>query len=75
MLNDAYLTKACGPFYYHGLTLMIAAGISNHMPCEVWDEITYPFPNFNGATVEACEWISYFIQPFIMDMITYPCWD
>ena len=26
--------------------------ISNHMPSKVWDEITYPFLNFNGATVE-----------------------
>ena len=24
------------------------------------DEITYPFPNFNGATVEGWEWISNF---------------
>ena len=24
----------------------------NHMPCNVWDEITYPFLNFNGSTVE-----------------------
>ena len=23
---------------------------------EVWDEIIYPFPNFNGATVEVWEW-------------------
>ena len=22
------------------------------MPSKVWDEITYPFLNFNGATVE-----------------------
>ena len=27
-------------------------GISNYKPGEVWDEITYPFLNFNGATVE-----------------------
>ena len=26
--------------------------IINHMHGEVWDEITYPFLNFNGATVE-----------------------
>ena len=26
--------------------------ISNHMPSKVWDEITYPFLNFNGCTVE-----------------------
>ena len=27
------------------------------MPGEVWDEITYPFPNFNGAAVEVWKWI------------------
>ena len=32
-----------GPFYKHGLTL-IPAWSSNHMPSEVWDEITYPDP-------------------------------
>ena len=26
--------------------------ISKHMPSNMWDEITYPFLNFNGATVE-----------------------
>ena len=41
----------------------------------MWDEITYPFPNFNGCTVEAWEWISNFIPHFIVDVITYPCWD
>ena len=25
---------------------------SNHMLSKVWDEITYPFLNFNGCTVE-----------------------
>ena len=32
-----------------------------NMASRVWDEITYPFPNFNGVTVEVCEWISNFI--------------
>ena len=40
-----------GPFYKHGLTL-IPARISNYIHYKVWDEITYPFLNFNGATVE-----------------------
>ena len=40
-----------GPFYQHGLTL-ISAWISNYTHYNVWDEITYPFLNFNGATVE-----------------------
>ena len=34
-------------------------------------EIIYPFPNFNGAAVEVCEWISYFILHFTERMITY----
>ena len=30
------------------------------------------FPNFNGCTVEVCEWVSNFIPNFTMDIITYP---
>ena len=37
------------PFYKHGLTL-IPAWISYYTHYNVWDEITYPFLNFNGAT-------------------------
>ena len=40
-----------GPFYQHGLTL-IPAWISNYIHYKEWDEITYPFLNFNGATIE-----------------------
>ena len=39
------------PFHQHGLTLIIPAWIGNHMPSKAWDEITYLFPSFNGATV------------------------
>ena len=28
------------------------AWIANHIPNKVLDEIAYPFPNLNGATVE-----------------------
>ena len=45
------------------------------MSPKVWDGIIYPFPNFNGTTVEVWEWISNFIPHFIMDIIAYPCWD
>ena len=31
---------------------LISAWISNYIHYNVWDEITYPFLNFNGATVE-----------------------
>ena len=49
--------------------------ISNYIHYKVWDEITYPFPNFNSATIEVWEWISNFILLFIDHMITYPYWD
>ena len=49
--------------------------MSNYIHYKEWDEITYPFLNFNGATVEVYEWISNFIPYIIMDVITYPCQD
>ena len=33
-------------------TALIPAWICNHIHYKVWDEINYPFLNFNGATVE-----------------------
>ena len=55
MNNGTYLyfvlCKAWGPFYQHGLTL-IPTWISNYIHYKLWDEITYPFLNFNDATVE-----------------------
>ena len=36
---------------------MIPAWARNHMSNKVWEEITYPFPNFNGATFEVWELI------------------
>ena len=35
----------------------------------MWDEITYPFPILNGATVEVWQWISNFLPRFITDVI------
>ena len=60
------------PFYWHGFTL-IPAWISNHMPGKVCGEITNPFLNFNGCTVEVWEWISNFITHFTGHVITYAC--
>ena len=40
-----------GPFDEHDLTL-IPVWMSNHMAGKVWQEITYPFLNVNGTTVE-----------------------
>ena len=38
--------STCGPFYWHGFSF------NQSMPNNMWDEITYPFPNFNGCTAE-----------------------
>ena len=58
-------------FLQSGLVAVtICAWISNHMPSEVWDQITYPLPNFNGCTFGVWEWISNFIPYFIMHVIT-----
>ena len=40
-----------------------------------WDEITCPFRNFNGASVDKWKWIVNLIPPFIMDVVIYPYWD
>ena len=41
-----YITR--GPFHELGLTLI---WINNNMLSKVRDDITYPFPDFNGARV------------------------
>ena len=46
-----YIKDTSSRFYLHGFTL-IPAWINNNMLGKVWDEINYPFLNFNGATVE-----------------------
>ena len=47
----SFYNTTSGRFYLHELTL-IPAWISNYIHYNVWDEITYPFLNFNGCTVE-----------------------
>ena len=68
-----YLDQKFWTFRWDGLTL-IPAWISNYIHYKVWGEITYPFPNFNGATVEVWEWISNFIPHFSGHVISYPRW-
>ena len=49
--------------------------ICNYIHYKVWNEINYPFLNFNGDTIEVWEWINNFIPHFARHVITYPCWD
>ena len=47
----------------------------SHSPIIVWDEITYPFPNFNGCILELWQWKSNFILHLSGHAITYPCYS
>ena len=59
----------------NGLTV-IPAYIINHMPGKLWDESTYHFSNFNGATADDWARISNLIHIlYIMDVNTYLSWD
>ena len=42
------------PNYWHALPL-IPASIGKYIHYELREEFTYPFPNFNGETVEVRE--------------------
>ena len=38
--------------FFHIVWGRLDMSASNHTPSGEWDEITYPFLNFNGTTVE-----------------------
>ena len=67
-------TKESMDSFYKQILTLTSVWLSSHMPSEVWDEITYPFPNFNGGTFEVWEWISNFLPHFTGHVIIYPCW-
>ena len=59
----------------HGSLTPLPAWISNYIHNIVWDEIIYPFSNFNGAAVEVRDRICNFIPHFTEHRVIYPCWD
>ena len=68
MNNYTHYNKWDENSYTDGLTL-IQLWIDNYILCDVWDEISYPCPSFNGSTVEVWESISYFIPHFAEHVI------
>ena len=55
MLTKYYRLWDCGDNITVALLMsatLITAWISNYIHYKVWDEITYSFLNFNGATVK-----------------------
>ena len=66
--------QRAGAFRHQGTRLLTwinfnLTRISNYIHWNMWDEITYPFPNFNGVTVEVWEWISNVIPHFTRHVI------
>ena len=53
---------------------LLQTWISNYIHNKVGDEITYPYPNFAGCTIEVYEWIYNFIPDFTEQFMTYPGW-
>ena len=53
------------------LCIKTPAWINHYICYKVGDEITYPTPNFNGATTEVWEWTSNFIPYFTGYVITH----
>ena len=56
------------------LLSLIPAWIRIHIHRKVWHEITYPFPNVNGCTVEVWEWMIDLISDLTMHVNIYPWW-
>ena len=73
-IQTTMLIPTMGLFYQQGLTL-IQTWVSVHPPSAEREEIAHPFGIFNRFTDEVWEWIGDFTPHFIMDVITYPCWD
>ena len=72
----AYVTRQISDNYSVSAVIWtsITACISNCIHHKVWHELTYPFPNFNGADAEVWEWKSNSIPHSTGHMINHPCW-
>ena len=68
--GDVLTVYILASFYKYGLTWIPTWIQSNQMTNKVWGDITNPFPNVNGCTIEVWEWINNLITYFIMEAIT-----
>ena len=55
--------------------ILIDLNPSMYIRYEVFDENSYPFPNFNNANIEVWQWICNFMAPFLGHGVTYRCLD
>ena len=72
VVNYVFLLWTEAPFPSMGL-LFIQPWIINYILYIVWDEITYPFLNFNGCTVQLRECLSSYTARISRHVITFPC--
>ena len=75
-IDHNYVCSNNGLFWSLGLILLTPIKLilgmdDNYMPSKVREEITYPFPNSKGATVDVWECISNFIPHITMGLIIY----
>ena len=61
-MTRLFSSMSWGPFYKHGITLIIAWINSCYIHHKMWDKIIYPFQYFNGTAVKVWGWIPHFIQ-------------
>ena len=71
MLESLIITIDTFVSKWHEQTSYSNPSMSGHMSSKVWDEITYPLVQ----PLKFQEWISNYIPHFMMDVITYLCWD
>ena len=67
--DDLYIETGPMQFIIIGIWKLYTGKVKCHH-----DEFTYPFPNFNGCTVQFWESLSNFIPHFMNDVIIFPCW-
>ena len=67
--------NSIGPLLLTGFNFTPSMISNNIHHYEVWDEITYPFVNFNGSSVDVWEWIKNFTPHFAGHVIFYTEWD
>ena len=68
MILYKFLYRGRDPLQLTCINLNLAL-INYTMRSYEWDEITYPFPNFNGSSVQVQEWLSNFIPEILTGVI------
>ena len=69
--REAQIPKLVSVGICSAICLWLPAWICNYIYYKLWDEITYPFPNFSGHTIKVWEWISNVIPHLIGHLLQW----